>query len=136
MKETLKTREAFEIYYKMGDARNLPSVAKEIKMATVTLKKWSRAFNWQEQIMLRDKKIGDKVQEKTDTDIISEKAKLLNVTKLAITVFIDNLKAGNVQINSPIDYQRLVDTYLKLAGEDAGPLQAINIIDAIRKKDD
>ena len=136
MQETLKYREAFEIYYTMGETRSTAAVAAKVKVNPTTVRKWSRAFNWQEQIILRDKKIGDKVQNKTDTDIISEKAKLLNVTKLAMTVFVDNLKAGNVQINTPIDYQRLVDIYLKLAGEDPGMVSSINIIDAIRKKDD
>ncbi len=130
MKETLKTREAFERYYAMGNDRNLLNLAKELKVAKSTAKRWSKEFNWQEQILLRDKKIADKVADKTDTATVSERAKLLNITKLGILNFTDNLKAGKTQVDTVSDFAKLIDVYLKLTGETPENTPQIIIVDS------
>lgn len=54
MKETLRHKEAFEYYYSLGPTRSIPQVARQYSVSVAAVKKWSRAFNWQERIEQRD----------------------------------------------------------------------------------
>ncbi len=134
MRETGKHLQAFEDYYAAGPKRKLEEIAKKYKVTWTTARKWSSAFDWAERIIQRDKRIATKVEEKTDNKIADEKAKLINITKLAITTFIENLKLKKVSVTSVADYERLVNTYLKLMGEAPDETLTIKIIDAEAEK--
>lgn len=74
MQETERHRRAFEDYYALGDNRSLPKLRDEYTKKALltgenvpaidTLKKWSRTFNWQERILLREKEVADKLSER------------------------------------------------------------------------
>jgi hypothetical protein len=74
MKETLRHSEAFEYYYTLGQGRSLKSVASQFKVDERSVARWSRNFNWQGRIVLRDIEIAKKLQEGTDKNILNTKA--------------------------------------------------------------
>jgi len=135
MQEFLKHREAYEYYYQLGESRNLKKVAEQFKVILTTAENWSKSFNWQERILLRDKKIADEVMSVTDTKIIDEKAKILNIVKEGITFFVKGLKPDRittvknkdgkdiqvftpeVKVNTVDGFDKLVRLYLLLTGE-------------------
>lgn len=45
-KENNLQKEAFEIYYHLGDKRSLKQVAEKIERTERTVAGWSRSFNW------------------------------------------------------------------------------------------
>lgn len=77
MRETLKHREAFEAYYRLGDDRNLKTVADRYNVGKRTTERWSREFNWQERILQRDLDNGEKLKKKTDQRVVSQRAEML-----------------------------------------------------------
>ena len=78
MTETQRHREAFEQYYLLGDKRSYPKVASKFSVSRTSVKKWAKAFDWQERVLIRDKEIGDKVEKKVVSSSIEKKAKMLN----------------------------------------------------------
>ena len=77
MVEKQKHREAYEYYYLLGDKRSYPQVAAKFTTSRTSVKKWSKAFNWQERIIIRDKEIGDKVEKKVVASSIEKRAQML-----------------------------------------------------------
>ena len=111
MTETLQHREAFEYYYSLGEHRNLSSVAIHFKFSERSLAKWSKEFNWQERILQRDIEIGKKLEKKTNTTVLNEKAKYRELIKNAIAGM------GDIKVESVKDYETLVKLDLLLMGE-------------------
>lgn len=114
MIETLKHKEAFEFYYSLGDKRNYPKVAQQFTVSRTSVKKWASAFNWQERILERDRKLGKQLEKVTNKSIVEEKARLLSVVKGSLNKFIERLKSGAIVPNSIADLDRLVKLYLLL----------------------
>lgn len=85
MRETPEIEKIFEIYYAMGDERSLSKLreklcqtdAKKIP-SLITLKRWSKAFNWQARVEQRDlensKQLREKLEKETDKVIVNTKA--------------------------------------------------------------
>ena len=129
MKESLRHREAFELYYSMGEGRSLVGLLEKMKLlrnqnsaewvsSITTLKRWSKAFNWQERLLQRDIENAKLLERKTNKTIIDEKANYRRVIKDAMAIFVENLKNGNVQVNAVQDAERLVKLDLLIMGED------------------
>ena len=148
---------AFERYYALGDKRRLADLATEIKTSLTTIEDWSRKYDWQERIQLRDQEIARRLEQKTINSIVDDKAKFLNIVKASVAQYVarlntarlfytkdgrpiaevydikgNKLKIADVKINSPRDLKDLIQTYLLLTGE--GPQEdiTINIIDSAR----
>ena len=64
MKETQRHKDAFEYYYALGYKRSCPQVGRKFAVSDNSAKKWHKAFNWSERIMLRDTKISKNVEKK------------------------------------------------------------------------
>jgi len=71
MEEAQVHKDTFEYYYALGDKRSLQNLHQYCTKTAPghtpslrTLKNWSKWFNWQERIMLRDREISKKVEKR------------------------------------------------------------------------
>ena len=147
MKETLRHKEAFEYYYILGDKRSYPQVASKFTVSRTSIKKWSKAFNWQERVEQRDIEIGKELEAKTNETVLNTKADFRAEIKIQLSIFkvmlnkliekfkenkgleikdLDNLK---IVVDS---YIKLVSLYLTLIGE-ASKIEEIELKDAKEK---
>lgn len=85
-KETLKHQKAFDLYYSLGESRSLPQVAKETGISVTSIKRWAVSFNWQNRVIERDRKNALRIQKRTDTQIVNEKAEYRRQIKSAIGI--------------------------------------------------
>jgi len=60
MKETLRHKEAFEYYYNLGEKRGLREVTQNFNITLTAVANWSKAFNWQERVAIRDNEVAQK----------------------------------------------------------------------------
>ena len=78
MQETPKHVEAYEFYRDLKK-RSYQAVSNEFTVSMTSVKKWAKAFNWQERVMLHDQEVQKGVQEKMMPEWIETKAYLLKV---------------------------------------------------------
>ena len=106
MIERPKHIEAFEYYYSLGNKRTLKKVSEKYSCSIPNIKKWSRAFNWQERVKLRDiensKALENKLKPKTNKIIVNTKADYraeiksqLNILKALLNKVIKDIKDGD-----------------------------------------
>jgi len=128
MKETLKAKEMFELYYSMGSDRSLDALRKKLvsemsqnepeKIPSLpTLKRWSKNFNWQERVEQRDMDNAKRLEKKTNTTVVNEKANYRKIIKEAFDIFKENLRNGEVEIKTVQDMERLAKLDLLIMGE-------------------
>lgn len=117
MKETLRHREAFEYYYSLGPTRSLPQVARQYSVSVAAVKKWSKAFNWQERVEQRDIENARRLEEKTNETIVAAKANYRKIIKAAIGRWVKRFQGGEIDVESVWDLERLVKLDLLLIGE-------------------
>jgi hypothetical protein len=117
-KENKLQREAFEIYYHLGDNRSLKKVAEKVGRTERAVAGWSRAYNWVDRVKQRE--IEDAVNEGT--------ARLSAQTtdmKVRYRILMNNLIAnaskriaeGSLVIRNIQDLERVVKLDLLLMGE-------------------
>ena len=72
-KENSLQKEAFEIYYHLGDKRSLKQVAERIERTERTVAGWSRAYNWVDRVKQREiedaKNMGGNALNSQTTDV-------------------------------------------------------------------
>mgnify|MGYP000845557772 CR=1 FL=1 len=117
MKETLKQKEAFELYYSLGDKRSLMSVARQCGVSERTVARWSKLFNWQERVEQRDIENARRLEEKTNETVVATKANYRKIIKAAIGRWVKRFQGGEIDVESVWDLERLVKLDLLLMGE-------------------
>lgn len=132
VKESLKHYQAFEDYFALAGQRSLANLSEKTGTSVRTLEDWSKKFGWAERVHMRDRAMAEKLAEKTDTDIINEKSKLVNIVKASIAIYVDKLKNGTrtlydkdgkpvivpgIKIDSPRDLAILIEKYQDLIGD-------------------
>jgi hypothetical protein len=121
MQEKQKHHDAFEFYYSLGTKRSYPQVASKFTVSRTSVKKWAKAFNWQERVLIRDGEIANKVEKKTIDSIVEKKAKYLKMIDAAISTAFTKDESGKVLIKVGVekvrDLKDLIDEALKLMGE-------------------
>lgn len=122
MKETLKHQQAFEFYYKSGGARALLSVAQKFGVSETTTKRWSRDFNWQNRIILRDAENAKELARRTNEKVVDEKAAMLadvksmiKVGQAGVLLAGKNLTEGELSVDNARDFLAMATGYEKLA---------------------
>ena len=78
MKEQPKHVAAYEFYRDLPK-RSYRAVSEKFTISETSIKKWAKAFNWQERVMLHDQEVQKGVQEKMMPEWIETKAYLLKV---------------------------------------------------------
>ena len=120
MKETLRNKEVFEIYYSMGSDRSLAKLYQKYPNdmpKLVTLKSWSKAFNWQDRIELRDINNGKELEAKTDKAVVNSKADYRALIKKVVKEFEQKLKDKKIIISKPGDLAEMAKLDLLMMGE-------------------
>ncbi len=119
-KENKLQREAFEIYYQLGDKRSLKAVAEKVGRTERTVAGWSRAFSWVDRVKQRE-------IEDAKNNALSNNALNSQTTdvKTRYRIMINNLMAqaskkiatGELKIRNVQDLERAVKLDLLLMGE-------------------
>lgn len=120
-KETLRHREAFEIYYSMGKERSYTKVAQRCTVSRTTIAKWAKRYGWQERMVVRDGEIGKAVERRNIASLIDEKAAMLKLLKAQLAHVIRQDPEGpviTVTIDSQTDLLNTLKTMLLIMGED------------------
>lgn len=115
--ETARHRDAFEFYYIMGDKRTLRAVAQEFTVSVQALARWNKDFDWQNRIKLRDRKIAEKVEKKTDDDIVKTKARYRKIIRLLIDKANEKIKDGTLNPEDIQDVERMMKLDMLMLGE-------------------
>lgn len=100
MIETLRHQEAFEYYYKLGEKRSYPKVARKFTVSVTSIKVWSKAHNWIERVRERDNKLARRITKQNDAEIIRDKTKDLKLVEAAKAVWAQQLK-GKLDVACP-----------------------------------
>ena len=117
-RENSLQKEAFEIYYHLGDKRSLKAVAEKIERTERTVAGWSRAFNWVDRVKQREiedaRNMGGNALNAQTTDVKTRYRILMNnlIAKASVKIAKGELAIRNVQ-----DLERVVKLDLLLMGE-------------------
>lgn len=117
-KENNLQKEAFELYYHMGDKRSLRAVAEKIERTERTVAGWSRAYNWVDRVKQREiedaRNMGGNALNSQTTDVKTRYRILMNnlIAKASKSITEGKLAVRNVQ-----DLERVVKLDLLLMGE-------------------
>lgn len=128
--ETAEQAAVFEAYYALGVDRSLAKLHDQFTKVSPTpkkvpslrtLKNWSRWFNWQQRVVIKDKAVAAGIDKKTTKDIINRKAEYLELVDALIDSCFERGKDGNpklkFEIEKPKDLKEAVELALKLMGE-------------------
>jgi len=140
MKEKLKHKEIFELYYAMDSERSLSKLRKKLMSpecsqnvpSLKTLKRWSKSFNWQDRIELRDIDNGKKLEAKTDKAVVNSKADYRALIRKVVKEFEQKLKDKKIIISKPGDLAEMAKLDLLMMGE-ATERGELNITNAKQK---
>ena len=119
-KENGLQREAFEIYYQLGENRSLRKVADKVGRTERTVAGWSRTFNWVDRVNQRE--IEDAKNNATDKALLNSQT---TDVKTRYRIMINNLMAmasrkiakGELSIRNVQDFERVVKLDMLLMGE-------------------
>lgn len=117
-KENSLQKEAFEIYYHMGDKRSLRAVADKVERTERTIAGWSRAFSWVDRVKQREiedaRNMGGEALNSQTTDVKTRYRILMNnLMARASTKIVE----GTLGIRNIQDLERVVKLDLLLMGE-------------------
>ena len=117
-KENSLQREAFELYYHLGDKRSLKQVAEQIGKTERTVAGWSRSFNWVDRVKQREiedaRNMGGEALNAQTTDVkVRYRILMNNLLKKAS----DKIAKGELSIRNIQDLERVVKLDLLLMGE-------------------
>jgi len=132
MKEKLKHKEAFEYYYSLGENRGLRKVAQKFNITLTAVANWSKAFNWQDRIELRDINNAKKLEDKTDKAVVNSKADYRALIRKVVKEFEQKLKDKKIIISKPGDLADMAKLDLLMMGE-ATERGELNITNAKQK---
>lgn len=117
-KENQLQKEAFEIYYYLGDKRTLKAVAEKVNRTERCVAGWSRSHNWVDRVKQRE--IEDAKNEgiaslNAHTTDVKTRYRIL-ITKL-ITQANELIAKGDLKIKNIPDLERVIKLDLLLMGE-------------------
>ena len=113
-------REAFEIYYQLGDKRSLRAVAEKVGRTERTVAGWSRSFSWVDRVSQRE--IEDAKNNAENKSALSSQT---TDVKTRYRIMINNLMdmacrkiaSGALGIRNVQDLERVIKLDLLLMGE-------------------
>ena len=119
MKEAQKHIDAFELYFQsiqsgMSVNESILSVQKQCTVSERTVWRWHSAFDWSGRTALRSKEINKKVEQKTNSTIVANKARYLRIYHSLLD---DLERRADVTIKNVNDLQMVVKGTLLLQDE-------------------
>lgn len=118
--EQKKHKEAFEMYYAMGDERSMRKLAKALNTSLTTVNNWAQSFDWTSRIEVRDAQVGRMLEAKTNETVVEMKAKYHTFLKGLIARAIENFKEKTLNIEDIDDLVKVIKLDLELLGEGGG----------------
>ena len=124
--ETRQQGEAFEAYYGMGADRSLEKMYQHYMRivpdsskapAISTLRNWSRFYQWQERIAIKDKAIAEGIDKKTTKEAIDRRAKWLCQIEDRISSAFDKDGKPKFDVKGFKDLNETIRLALLLLGE-------------------
>jgi hypothetical protein len=90
-------KEAFELYYAMGQKRSQIAIAKKLGVSLSTIKNWSRSFQWRKRIAERDAQVAREIANRTITDEMSRRTRNLQIVDMSIINLAKAIAQGKVK---------------------------------------
>ncbi|AKQ08567.1 putative terminase small subunit [Bacillus phage vB_BceS-M2] len=121
MEEKPYMKDAFELYYAMGESRSLRQLAKQLKKSVSTISVWNSSFNWQERIEIRDTEVAKAFTKKaaeTNDTVVNMKANFHKMLKVLIAQSIEEIKLGKIKVTSARELIEVMRFDLELLGEE------------------
>lgn len=116
---------AFQLYFNIGPKRSLEKLHTVMSQKCPkqcpkyrTLKSWSQKYQWQERLQLQEKAVAEGVAQQAITATIGQRAKLIQQTQSMIDKCFDDKGEPTILPEKTRDYKELVETMLKLLGEE------------------
>lgn len=121
-KETEAQRQAFDLYYSMGEKRSLEAVASACNKSTRTIGEWSRQYKWKDRILQREI---EETAEKGSTSnaVTAVKAEYRQIIRALVATFVKDYKQGKIKIKNIQDFERVVKLDLLLLGDPTERIQ-------------
>lgn len=114
MKELLKHRKAFELYYKLGKKRSYAKLSEKIDEPLSTVERWGAELKWQKRVEERDSEIANKVAEKNIAEQVDIQAKIDMGINGVLDLFLTNLSNNKVKAESVQDFERVGKLFLEI----------------------
>jgi transposase len=105
--ETPEQKNAFEIYFMMGDDRSYRKLAKQLGKGVTTISNWARAFDWQDKIDSRDAQVDQIVEQRNNKTMAEIKLEQARQIDAVMTTFWERVVKGKIELESWSDYERL-----------------------------
>lgn len=106
--ETMDMREAFEVYYNLGEKRSMGEVAKIIGKNKATVARYSRSFNWTKRVKDRDEKVHEAIAQKSiETNVLSKVAYRSMIRELVEEAKV-MIADGKLKIRNILDLERVM----------------------------
>lgn len=125
-KETPKQRNAFLIYFNLGEKRSLENARREIAKLTPkkvpalrTVKVWSSKYKWVERVQTMDQEVQDKAESLAIKKATIRKSQVLTAVKNTMIKYNDLLLKGDI-VPSPSDFKKMWEIHRKEMGLDTG----------------
>ena len=115
-KETEAQKQAFDLYYSMGQKRSLEAVANTVGKSSRTIGEWSRRFKWADRIVQREIEEAAN-QGSTANAVIDAKAEYRQIIRALVATFVKDYKSGKIRIKNIQDFERIVKLDLMLLGD-------------------
>ena len=120
----IKHIEAFKYYYDLGSSRTFLKTAKDMGVNSKTLTSWADKEQWLKHIDVLNMEFLRGIRKELATDVLKTSNDLIQVTNEAIRLFKNNLNAGNINVKSISDLERLVTLQYTIYGNMLGELES------------
>jgi hypothetical protein len=105
--ETPEQKNAFEIYFLMGDDRSYRKLSKQLGKGVTTISNWARAFDWQTKIESRDAQVDQIVEQRNNKTMAEIKLEQARQIDAVMNKFWEQVVKGKIELDSWNDYERL-----------------------------
>jgi transposase len=115
--ESPEMKNAFEVYFLMGDERSYRKLAKQLGKGVTTISNWSRAFDWQTRIESREKQVDQIVEQRNNKTMAEIKLEQARQIDAVMQTFWEKVIKGKIELDSWVDYERLWKIRQDIGGE-------------------
>ena len=110
--ENSTQREAFELYYQLGDKRSYKAVAKQFGKCDRTIAIWAKEFGWQGRVIQRT--VEESEGEEKKAAQLDVKSRYRNLFNSLLVEAVKDFNAGKLKIKNVSDLERIAKMDLAL----------------------
>lgn len=115
--ESPEMKNAFEIYFLMGDDRSYRKLSKQLGKGVTTISNWARSFDWQTRIDARDKQVDQIVEHRNNKTMAEIKLEQARQIDAMINKFWEKVNKGKIEIESITEYEKIWKIRQEIGGE-------------------